>query len=314
MRVLWWGIISGLVATCFAASSPDLPSLPVPAPSVEGPRLASAYQPYRLKLNSITPQAGAMGLILKTRVNGGPVLRLLLDSGAEFLVLDQRAARKSSSTGGTELDLVSAGSSTRAARMTTADVVQAGEITFHNCPMLVVGGQLMEGIDGVIPLSLFGDFLIHLDVFGGVLNVEPYPEAPQGADAAFVRTLAQHNLLFVPTRLEESHEGYLLLDTGSSYNVISINAADALGRPRRATEAMPMIAGAGDAGGWKVPGSVAFRFGGRTLALDPVVAVDLAEMSRRHQINVSGVIGCPALAGSVLTVNYRESLIRIQPK
>jgi hypothetical protein len=59
---------------------------------------------------------------------------------------------------------------------------------------------------------------------------------------------------------------------------------------------------------------VSYLLGNQTLALDPVVAVDLTELSRHHDFEVSGVIGYPALVNSVLTVNYRDSLIHLQPK
>src|ERR1035441_2231749 len=56
---------------------------------------------YSLKLNAvITPEAQTMGLYLKTRIDGGPVLRMLLDSGAQHIVLDKRAAAKAGRTAG----------------------------------------------------------------------------------------------------------------------------------------------------------------------------------------------------------------------
>jgi hypothetical protein len=147
-----------------------------------------------------------------------------------------------------------------------------------------------------------------------VLELEPYSDGPQASDSAFVPVKAQHQLLFLETRLEEDHSGYLLLDTGSSYNVISNTAATALRQPRAPSGSLPLVAGSGKISGRLLPGRVSFRYGSRMMALDPVVAVDLEELSRRHSMDVVGVIGYPALAGSVVTVNYRESLVRVQSK
>ena len=307
---LW--IIFGLSAGCFAAAN----SIPLsPEPAAVEPRLASAYQPYSLRLTAlVNPPSGVIGLILKARVDGGPLLRLLVDSGAEHLVLDRKAARKSAQASGMELDLVGAGAASRAARLTTAGLIEVGNVAFRNCPVVVVDGQVAEGIDGVIPLALFAGFLVRLDVPGRVLELEPYEAVRQAPDSAFVHVRAQRRLLFLQTRLEEAHDGYLLLDTGSSYNVISDSAAGALRQPRALAQSLPLTAGAGQTDGRLLSRRISFRFGKWALALEPVVALDLAEMSRRHGIEISGVIGYPALAGSVVTVNYRESLLGIQPR
>jgi hypothetical protein len=43
-------------------------------------------------------------------------------------------------------------------------------------------------------------------------------------------------------------------------------------------------------------------------------AVDLSTASRYHQFEVSGLIGYTALHDSMLTINYRDDLIRIDPR
>ena len=305
MRGLWIWTIFGWAAGCFAAAN-SLPSLPEAGPVTES---------HQIRLTAfVSPPSTAIGLILKARVDGGPLLRLLLDSGAEHLVLDRRSARKSGLQAGSELDLVGAGAPPKAARMTAARLVEIGEVRLRDCPVIVTDGQVLGGVDGVIPLSLFSGYLVRLDVPGRVLELQPYPDLQPAADPAFVRARAQHNLLFLETRLADTHKGYLLLDTGSSYNVISDATAAVLGQARSLAQHVSLVAGPGAAEGRLLPCRVPFRLGDRALALDPVVAVDLQEMSRRHGIDVSGVIGYPALAGSVVTVNYRESLVRIQAK
>src|SRR3974377_2284778 len=103
-----WGCLSfGMAVDCFWGRGS------VPRGAACGvAHVSTASQPYRLGLTSVVnPPSGAMGLILKARVNGGPVLRLLVDSGAQYLVLDRKAARKSGQLSGAELDLVGAGAS-----------------------------------------------------------------------------------------------------------------------------------------------------------------------------------------------------------
>ena len=307
---LW--LIFGVTAGCFAATNPIHP---LQESSTTGPTLTGADQPYRLRLTAlVNPPSSAAGLILKAKLNAGPALRLILDSGAENLVIDRRAARKSGLATGTELDLVGAGSPPKPARLTVAGVIDVGELTLRDCPVIVVDGQLLDGVDGVVPLSLFSAFLVRLDIPGRVLELEPYAGGRQAEDPDFVSAKAQKQLLFIETRLAGAHDGYLLLDTGSSFNVISNAAAAALRQASSLAHPVPLVAGPGVTDGRLLPCGVSFRLGRRALALDPVVAVDLEQMSRRHGIDISGVIGYPALAGSVVTVNYRESLVRIQPK
>jgi len=312
MRFGWLWLIFDVTAGCFAAANsiPTLQEAPTP-----GPAASRADQPYRLRLTAlVNPPSGVIGLILKAKLNGGPSLRLILDSGAEHLVIDSGAARKSGLSSGTELDLVGAGSPARAAQLTAAGVVEIGEMTLRDCPVIVVEGRLLDGVDGVIPLSLFSAFLVRLDVPGRVLELNPFPGGRQADDSDFVPAKAQRQLLFLETRLAGAHPGFFLLDTGSSYNVISNAAAAALRQARALAQPVPMVAGPGVADGRRLPCRVSFRLGDRALTFDSVVAVDLEEMSRRHGIDISGVIGYPALAGSVVTVNYREALVRIQPK
>ena len=63
-----------------------------------------------------------------------------------------------------------------------------------------------------------------------------------------------------------------------------------------------------------VPEILRFRVGTQELKTDPFVAVDLSKASRYYDLEVSGLVGYPALRNSVLTVNYREQLVLIEPK
>ena len=297
-------IVVAAAATCYAGS----PSIPTP------PQGAVSY---KLKLTTfVVPPYGPAGLLLKVRVDGGPVLRLLLDSGSEFLVLDKKAAARSghSPAGARDFKLVGAGASPRAARREMAATVEMGGLTLRDCPLIVVEGKLLEGIDGVIPLAMFAGFLVHLDVPGRVMELQPHPAQGMGSVLGFAAVRNDHNLLFVPTRLNGTHEGYLLLDTGSSFNVISNVAARALKRPGGLAPSMTLMGGVGVTDGRVFSTGVSFQFGERLVEMQPVVSVDLGGMARHHGLDVSGVIGYPALAESVLTISYPDSLVRIEPK
>src|SRR5664280_1228824 len=98
MRRRGFGLIFAIAGLGVAASGPTR--------SV--PQTGAPNQSHTLKLTSfvIPPRSSPAGLLLKVRIDNGPVLRLLLDSGAQFIVLDKNAAAKSDLAGGSDFDLV----------------------------------------------------------------------------------------------------------------------------------------------------------------------------------------------------------------
>jgi hypothetical protein len=290
-----------------------IPLAAAPPDSCSTPQLASPARHYSLKLNSLyTPQAPAMGLFVKARINGGPILRMLVDSGATYVVLDKRAAALSGRSAGSPFELVSFGSSPQPARIAATGTVEIGALILRECNILVVEGKLLEGIDGVLPLSLFGGFLLRLNVPGKSLELDPYPPGPPAPDDRDSPARADNCLLYLAATLNESQAGYVLLDTGATYNAVSRIAARSWKEYGIASPAIALHGGAGDTQGYLLPNGVRFRFGSRVVAADPVVVVDLSAISRHHQFEVAGILGYPALRRSTLTISYRDSLVRIE--
>ena len=285
------------------------------SPPADSPRLVSPYRHYSLKLNSLfTPATQTTGLFLKVRIDGGPDLRLLLDSGAQYLVLDKRAAAASGRSAGSTMELVGIGTSPKAARRVAPATVEIGDLTLRDCDVLAVDAPVLDGIDGVIPMSLFAGFLMHLDVPRKTLELEPYPPGAPGQDGNYSPVRASNCLLFLQAVLNESHRGYVLLDTGATFNAISPAAARAWIHRPLLPGSIPLRGGTGDSDGLLLPAGVQFRFGSRVVSADPAVVVDLSEMTRHHQIEVAGVLGYPALRRSVVTIDYRDSLVRLDGK
>ena len=268
---------------------------------------------YRLKLGPfLASPARLAGMILKTRVNSGPPLRLLLDSGANMITLDPRAAAKSNcGAGAIDLDLVAAGTQAAAGvKQTKAATVEIGALRLHDLPVLIAEGGVGEGIQGVLPLAIFSGFLIQLDVPGKTLDLLPYPAVPpQGTGN--LRALASNNLLFIKGTVNEGRDGYFLLDTGASYSAVSQAVARQLKLSEALAERVPLQAGATELNAPLVGSDVRLRFGARELGFGRVVALDLSVASRYHNLDIAGLLGFPALSRSVLVVNYRDGLVRI---
>src|ERR1035438_1067885 len=101
VTVLAIGLALGGARTSEANSGPEGDSLP---------HLASPYQTYNLGLILFYPRPNrAGGVILRVRINGRRPLRLLLDSGADLIVINAKAGRSTGLSAGSETDLVGLG-------------------------------------------------------------------------------------------------------------------------------------------------------------------------------------------------------------
>jgi predicted aspartyl protease len=301
--VRFGGLLTAAVALSFGASA------------VTGTSGGDIVPVYRLKLGPFVAAPTRMvGLIVKVRINGGPPLRLLLDSGANTITLDSRAAAKSSCAGGVDLDLVGAGAqAATVVKQTRADRVEIGDFVLRDLPVLISDRIVAEGIQGVLPLSVFSAFLIRLDVPRKTLDLLPYPAAsPNGSEN--LQALSSNSLLFVRGTVNEQREGYFLLDTGASYSAVSTTVARELTISQSLAERVPLQAGTTELDAPLVGSSVRLRFGSRELGAGRVVAIDLSLPARYHNFDIAGLLGFPALSGSVLLVNYRDGLVRIDSR
>jgi hypothetical protein len=295
------GLILGGVRASEAGSTPALE-----AP----PDLVSPYRPYDLKLRTFYPvPSRAAGVLLHTCINGGRPLRLVLDSGAEVIVIGAKAARSAGLSGSSEMELVGLGS--RPARVGWAETVEIGPVSFRNCRVALVDGNVVEGADGVIPLSLFSDFLLHLNLPEKTLGLIPYPRE-QGPAIPPTRGVIKRHLLLVATVLNGKQSGYVILDTGAFCSAISREVARTLSGSHIVPE-VRLAAGTGAATGERVSSSVHFAIAEQDLIPDEVVALDLSNLSRHYNMEVMGVLGFPALSNYVLTIDYRDQRVKIEP-
>jgi len=280
------------------------------------PSPSSLSEFHRVKLGTLaSPSTGPVGLVILARVNGGPPLRLLLDSGAQHVVLDKKAAARSRCLGGTGLDLVGAGTGRpEAARVLAAGTVEIGEILLRNVDVVVVERRLLDGLDGVMPVRLFAGYMITLDLKNRFLDLTPFPGAPSQESDPVARAEIRNGLLFVKGTLNGSYQGYFLLDTGATYNAISTTLAGTMNSISGPHQTVSVQAGTANLAAHRVSQVRRFQVGSSDLRTDPVVAVDLSPASRHNQLEVSGLLGYPALRDCVVAINYRDALVRIDRK
>ncbi len=296
----------GTVACLCMGASPDVPGAGT---------VSSADKSHRIRLIPfVEPPQPPSGLLLRARVNGGPLLRLLLDSGAQHVVLSRRSAAKSGCAGGTDFRLVSPGASApTVAKALHADTIEIDDFMVRDVDVMVTDNNIADGVDGVLPLSLFASFLIRLNMPAKTLDLDPYPQEAlhQTSELATVRN---NDLFFVKCQLNGAREGYFLLDTGSSYNAISRTLARKLNSFDLFNSDVSLRGGTVPVDASLTSAVTRMRIGNLELVPDPLVAVDLSLASRYHRLEISGLIGYPALRGLTLVVNYRDGLICVASK
>jgi hypothetical protein len=235
---------------------------------------------------------------------------LVLDSGAEFVVVGAKVAHSLGLSNGSEMELVGLGA--RPAKVGMAESVDVGPVSFRHCRVALVEGKVIEGADGVVPLGLFSDFLMRLDLAERTLRLIPYAGGESTALSSH-RAAGERNLLLVGTLLNQKYRGYVIIDTGAFCSAISREVASTL-----STFPMPrdlrIEGGSGAVTGQLVPGGVHFEIAGQDLAPDDIVALDLLNLSRHYGVEVIGVLGFTALRPYVLTIDYCNRMVKIDPK
>ena len=232
-----------------------------------------------------------------------------LDSGADLIVISAKAGRSLGLSAESEMELVGLG--TRPARMGRAGTVEIGPVSFRNCPVALVDGKVAEGADGVIPLCLFSDFLLRLDLPEKTLGLIPYPQEQNPAIPP-TRSVTKHHLLLVETVMNGKKDGYVVLDTGAYCSAISRDVARTLSGSHIVPE-VPLAAGTGAATGERVSSAVHFAIAAQDLVPNEVVAMDLSNLSRHYGVEVMGVLGFPELTHYVLTIDYGNGRVKIEP-
>lgn len=141
----------------------------------------------------------------------------------------------------------------------TVESIKIGGLQFHNCDVEVLGKTVttMQARDGLIGGDVFASFLLTLDFPGRVLKLDPLPKRPGGnaaADAPSLATGAEasddvttdryidptmktwtkvfragHDLI-LPMQLNDGPWRLFIVDTGSSLNLISNEAARAVAK------------------------------------------------------------------------------------
>jgi predicted aspartyl protease len=276
--------------------------------------------------------------------------RFIVDTGASGLLLSKEAAKSLGLTPEAELKTFGFGDSGPSGTYVAhVDSVKIGGLEFHNCIVRVLENHNMPWTDGLLGPDVFRSFVVTLDFPGSEMRLSPLPKLPDDAvatpaslgtsgDGSDQRTagmtLAEsrrdryiapemkdwervyrsgHDLIF-PTQIGKVPKKLFIMDTGSGQDLISIQAAkEVTGVSAAVGGQVRGISGKVD----KVSGTDALylQFAHvREVIPIGINAIDLSNWSRSTGVEISGFIGYPMLKELVISIDYRDNLVKVEYK
>ena len=270
-------------------------------------RLASPYVAYQLPLSGFRPYTSTQnGILVSTRINGGKPLRLLLDTGARGIVIDNRVAGNLASETIVASHLGGFGYGAGESRVALARTVAFGDLVFEECLVEVSAHSLTTGADGVLGADVFERFKIGVDAGARMLRLTPFDDAPQDASRAYVPAVGIRKILLVKARVEGGKEGLFLVDTGAAFTSVS---PEYLPPAAQAGQRVELQGAQGPLSGAARMGPLAFRVGGLPLVDIAPLAMDLRPISQLEGIEIAGVLGYSTLGKSPFTIDLRNGVV-----
>ena len=274
--------------------------------------LATANRHYHFKLTGFYPDGRTRrGVLLPVRINDGKPLHLLIDTGADGIVISRRALPGSGLEVLTSAGVRGFGSEDLTGVVALARSVAIGDLRLENCALQVVDGQLTPGADGVIGTDVFEQFLVRLDMASLALDLDPLPEevnATQRTSAASPFYRLGHLLLIKPDH-GSGLDDYFVLDTGASLSALS--------HTRSLADLAGPVAVQGSSGAVEHASQAApvhLDLGGYELVDSHPLSLDLRPMSRWAGADIAGIIGYPMLRQAVVTINYRDGMLNLEKR
>jgi predicted aspartyl protease len=285
-------------------------------------RLASAYQPARIKLVHITTGPDRLrGFGLRVQFNQLYTATLMIDTGASGISIAPKAAQKAGlePLSGQSEPAKGIGDQKAADEFSyLASEIRIGEVIFADHPISVFRSAKDSDADGLIGADVFQKFIVTLDFPDNQLRLEPYPAMPpdepedsESVPEGFHRVFRVGNHLMIPTSVNGSSSKLFLIDSGTSSNLID-------------SEAAREFTGVHEDGRTEVRGlqgkvehvsraeRISLIFGGFRQDNADLVAISLEAASDAEGIGITGVLGMPVLTQLRLTIDYRGGAVRLE--
>ena len=275
------------------------------------------------------------GYGLTMNINGAPA-RLLLDTGASGISIDQNLAEKAGVKKLFDTTIGGIGEEHDVASyIGTVEKVRIGNLEFANCQVGVLKERQVVGEDGLIGADVFENFLIDINMPKHKLKLSqlpPYPDQTEqamslGSGAAvnkyahdryfppemkdYTAVFISRSDLLIPTSVNSSSPKLFLIDTGAFDNQLSLATAREVTKVRTDYDNYGTIKG--------VSGKVKTVYRAEQAVLQfanfkqdrsDLFAFDLAHISFGSGTEISGILGFQMLFELEMKIDYRDGLIK----
>jgi predicted aspartyl protease len=236
-----------------------------------------------------------VGWVIRARINNGPDLRLLVDTGSRGILIGRRVAERLGleTLAETVHRGFGEGESSRGWVM-LARRLSIGELEFENPIVEATPRDYSQDIDGLIGIELFRGLRITLDGPGQRLVLEPH-----GDEQDLETSLTRAGHLLVADGHAASHQARVLIDSGAAYSMLP-NSTAAVAVRRVALRGL-----SGEVAAQVAPMRIPVAIGGYRGVLGEAVYTDLAPLSESIGMRLDAVAGFPFLRRLVTTIDLR---------
>ncbi len=268
-----------------------------------------------------TPQGATTGWQIEVQINGGRKRRMLLDTGASGIIMTARDGKKDGVEVVAQTGIGGVGDEgRRRASLGFADTVTIGGVTLGNC--LIKLGQQKEwrsSEDGILGTDVLHDFRITIDPERAVLSLEKLPEqsdafccdATDDTGGEFVKMHLIASKILVPGILSDRLHANFMIDTGAQESLIDDQAAEAV--TKRDSTRLGLRGISGKVKDVREARNITLQFAGVRQQHPGMLSMDLANLSHQLGTEVTALIGCRSLNRAVITIDYRNALLKIVP-
>lgn len=272
--------------------------------------------------NRIGAQQVSKGYGLKLKFNGRASATLLLDTGAEGVVIGRGLAQKAGVVKIGDTYFTGLGDSGPVeGYYGWVDKITIGSLEFHNCIVTVSSKNDVADEAGLIGADVFKKFLITLDFKNWQMLLSPLPKNPafSGSDddpqdryiapemQSYAKVYEFDDHLFIPTIVSDKASGNFMLDTGSDLNITDPAIAKQVTKSSYEGSYLKGVSGTvkevlnGD--------KAILQFAKVRVRSDDIPIIDLRKTSNSFGTDVAGLIGIRTLVQMKMTIDYRDGLV-----
>lgn len=252
-------------------------------------------------------------IIVKARVNRGPQMDFVLDTGSEQTVISRETAARMGIR--PIVNILSAGVGdlgVRELELTRLDELEVGSLKVHNVPSIIknppLHGLPTREMESFSPLSLGMSVIIDYDRQQLIMGAE-LPE--ETADVEL--PLRMHRLAMVPGHVQGGAASFIL-DTGGQVISISTDTASGLERGEMRNIPLKVYGASGwDRDAFLMPG-VNLNFNKIEYKNLSVVVLNLRAPSVLLGFRLGGIVGYKFLSRYRVAINLDKSIVQLQAR